>query len=189
MRLRVAGLCVFTALAAVVAFKCADWSIYGTDQFRTVTTMSSTTTTEPVITVRPLPPEPAPATVTTKVRKVTATTTPAGLLCPEWWSTLEAFWPEELLRQADQVMWAETRCQNLHRSDVGRIGYGDHGLFQINAINLDYLAGWGITADDLMNPAQNVVAARILYQWADKQYGCGWQPWYSSVNPWQLCNG
>jgi hypothetical protein len=189
MRLRVAGLCVFTALAAVVAFKCADWSIYGTDQFRTVTTTSSTTTTQPVITVRPLPPEPAPATVTTKVRKVTTTTTPAGLLCPELWSTLQAFWPEELVWQADYVVWAETRCQNLHRSDVGRIGYGDHGYFQINAINLGYLASWGITADDLMNPAQNVVAARILYQWADKQYGCGWQPWYSSVNPWQLCNG
>lgn len=188
MRLRVASLAVFTVAAAVVAFQFADRSIYGTDQFKTVTTSSSTTTSEVVITFTPIPTTTTVVPVTSQ-RIKTVVTVPDGVLCPEWWSTLEAFWPEHLLRQADQVMWAETRCQNLHRSDVGRIGYGDHGLFQVNAINLDYLAGWGITADDLMNPAQNVVAARILYQWADRQYGCGWQPWYSSVNPWQLCDG
>lgn len=147
-----------------------------------------TTTTQPIeITVTPLPAEHNKP-VTTTARTVRVDDVPDDVLCPEWWSTLKAFWPEPLLRQADFVMWSETRCQNLHRSNVGRIGYGDHGLFQINAINLDYLSTYGVTAEDLMTPAQNVVAARILYVWAERQYGCGWQPWYSSVDPWALCD-
>jgi len=140
-------------------------------------TVPATTTTVPAITVplvQPLPPAP--------------TTVPAGVRCPEWWHTLTVFWPADLWLQADQVMWAETRCQNLHRSNRGGVGFGDHGLFQINAINLDYLAGWGITAADLMVPAMNMVAALILYRFADMQYGCGWQPWYSSVDYRAMCD-
>ena len=184
---RIAGLYIAIAVLCGLAFRFADWSIYGTEQFATVTTISSTTTTQPVIVVTPLLPlttTTAPATT-----QAPAITVPSGLRCPEYWPVLQAFWPEHLLRQADYVVWAETRCQNLHRSDVGVIGSGDHGIFQVNGINLDYLSGWGITADDLMNPAQNAVAALILFQWAENKYGCGWQPWYNSVDPWQLCNG
>ena len=193
-RATVAAVCIVTAVAAAIAFRFADWSIYGTEQFATVTTTSSTSTTQPGIVVTPLPSDTtttvAPVTTQTRQKPVATTTTvPAGLRCPVWWPMLHAFWPDNLVTQADYVVWAETRCQNLHRSDVGVIGYGDHGIFQVNGINLDYLAGWGITAEDLMNPAQNAVAALILFQWAEKQYGCGWQPWYNSVNPWQLCNG
>ena len=192
-RATVVAVCIVTAVVAGLAFRFADWSIYGTEQFASVTTTSSTTTTQPIIVVTPLPPDTTtnvPVSTQARQRNVlTSTTVPDGLRCPEWWPVLQAFWPEHLLRQADYVVWSETRCQNVHRSDVGVIGYGDHGIFQVNGINLDYLAGWGITAEDLMNPAQNAVAALILFQWAENKYGCGWQPWYNSVNPWQLCNG
>jgi len=125
-------------------------------------------------------------TVVTHV--IPATTVPNTARCPEWWPTMTAIWPEELWVQADHVMWAETRCQNLHRSNRGGVGYGDHGLFQVNAINLGYLSAWGITADDLMVPAMNMVAARILYVFAQDEYGCGWQPWYSSVDYVSMCD-
>ena len=184
---RIAGLYIAIAVLCGLAFRFADWSIYGTEQFATVATTSTTSTTESLIVVTPLPP--LTTTTALATTQAPATTVPAGLRCPEYWPVLQAFWPEHLLRQADYVVWAETRCQNLHRSDVGVIGYGDHGIFQVNGINLDYLSGWGITADDLMNPAQNAVAALILFQWAENKYGCGWQPWYNSVDPWQLCNG
>jgi hypothetical protein len=145
------------------------------EQLRYETSTTSTTTT-------------VPQPVTTTAGVVRVDLVPSEARCPEWWHLLQAFWPQELLLDADRVMWAETRCQNLHRANSGGIGYGDHGLFQVNAINLDYLAGFGITADDLMVPAQNVVAALILYKHAETVYGCGWQPWYSSVDYRAMCD-
>jgi hypothetical protein len=129
-----------------------------------------------------------PIPVTTTARVVWVDTVPSEARCPEWWHLLRAFWPSGLHMDADRVMWAETRCQNLHRSSSGGIGYGDHGLFQINAVNLEYLAQYGITAADLMVPAQNVVAALILYKNAETMHGCGWQPWYSSVDYRAMCD-
>lgn len=132
-------------------------------------------------------PSALPVTTTATVVRVDQVAEDAR--CPEWWSLLEAFWPADELLNADRVIWAETRCQNIHRSNTGTIGYGDHGLFQINAVHLDWLADWNITAEDLMVPAMNVVAAWLLFDWAQDTYGCGWQPWYMSTDHQALCDG
>ena len=153
---------------------------------------------QPLPVAQPVDTMPPPSTSSSTTTLPQPVTTTAGVVrvdlvpdearCPEWWHLLQAFWPSDLWLDADRVMWAETRCQNLHRSNSGGIGYGDHGIFQVNAVNLEYLAGFGITADDLMVPAQNVVAALILYKHAETVYGCGWQPWYSSVDYRAMCD-
>lgn len=173
-----------TALIALAVFGCLDDYEHTVDGLRPLpvaqpvdtipaTTSSSSTLPKPVNTTAPV---------------VRVDTAPDSARCPEWWHLLQAFWPADLHADADRVIWAETRCQNVHRSDSGGIGYGDHGLFQVNAVNLDYLAQWGITATDLMVPAQNVVAALLLYKHAETVYGCGWQPWYSSVDYKAMCD-
>ena len=179
--LLVAGGLVFAT--AIGGFDDYSQTMAGLEPPPTIGTVSMVpdTTTTTVLDQPALP-------VTTTETVVRVDSVPDEARCPEWWHLLEAFWPEELRLQADRVIWAETRCQNLHRSDVGRIGYGDHGLFQINAINLDYLSAWGVTAEDLMNPAQNVVAALIIYGYAAEHYGCGWQPWYSSIDSDAMCD-
>ena len=185
---RYAPFAYLVAAVAVIAgavFGCLD------DYEQTVEGLRPLPVAQPVDTVpRTTVPTTStlPKPVTTTAPVVRVDTVPDDARCPEWWHLLQAFWPDELHMDADRVMWAETRCQNLHRSNSGGIGYGDHGLFQVNAVNLDYLAQWGITADDLMVPAQNVVAALLLYKHAETVYGCGWQPWYSSVDYKAMCD-
>lgn len=152
------------------------------------------------------PPPPATtisqssAVPTVQRSTVTTTTLPTDLKCPQWWPTLVAFFGDQA-RNADRVMWAESRCENIHRTNsgtrtaaeataLGVVGTGDHGLFQINRVHLDWLEqDWGITAEDLMVPAMNTVAALLLFDWAEDTYGCGWQPWYMSTDYERLCDG
>ena len=118
----------------------------------------------------------------------TTTTVPDDARCPQWWSTLAIAFPRDQWANADRVMWAESRCQpDAHRTVSGRVGSGDHGLFQINMVHLPMLAEYGITAHDLFTPAMNVIAAWIIYEQADGWYGCGWQPWYMSIDPDRMC--
>ena len=118
----------------------------------------------------------------------TTTTVPDDARCPAWWSTLAIAFPADQLQNADRVIWAESRCQpDAHRTTSGRVGSGDHGLFQINMVHLPMLEEYGITAHDLFTPGQNVVAAWIIYQQAERWWGCGWKPWYMSIDPAELC--
>lgn len=119
----------------------------------------------------------------------TTTTVPEDARCPQWWSTFAIAFPADELRNADRVAWEESRCQpDAHRTVSGRVGSGDHGLFQINMVHLPMLAEYGISAQELFTPAVNVVAAWIIYEQAQDWYGCGWQPWYMSIDPDRLCN-
>lgn len=127
---------------------------------------------------------PGPVAVNT-----TTTTVPDDARCPAWWSTLAIAFPDDQWENADRVMWAESRCQPAaHRTTSGRVGSGDHGLFQINMVHLPMLADYGITAERLFVPAVNVIAAWIIYQQAERWYGCGWQPWYMSIDPDRMCS-
>jgi len=117
-------------------------------------------------------PRPAPP-----VRITTTTTSrpPVSALCPQWWPTARrAGWRRTQLPRVDQIMWRESRCIPTVRSSTR-----DSGLMQVNDIHLGWLAGYGITQADLLDPATNLRAARLLYRRAAQMFGCGWQPWGS----------
>ena len=100
-----------------------------------------------------------------------AITAPAGLHCPDFYFTaVRAGWVEGELAQVDRIMWRESNCAatSTHRNGNGSV---DRGLMQINSVNLEFLADYGITADDLLTPEPNLKAARLLYE------RVGWRPW------------
>jgi len=92
-----------------------------------------------------------------------------------------AGWPRDRWPLLDRIIWAESRCQNVDRlSPTGRPI--DRGLLQINQIHRDTLEALGIDWDDLLDPATNLLAGRIVAERAEKWSGwCG--PWYMS-GPW-----
>lgn len=140
-------------------------------------TTTTTVTPEPVRSVQITRPviwaderrEPAPTTTLPIVFEK----------CPglEPWAEF-AGWPRDRWPLLDRIIWAESRCLNRDRlSPTGRPI--DRGLLQINQIHRDTLAGYGIDWDDLLNPATNLLAGRIVAEqasdWCD--------PWYMS-GPW-----
>lgn len=133
-----------------------------------VVTSSSTTTT--------LPPTTSTSTTTTTIPPTTTTfVLPGGpWRCPEWHQlALDVGWPVEDLPTLDRVMWKETRCDPSLRSTSS-----DSGLTQINDVHLDWLWDqYGITQEALFDPAVNLTVALWIHDYADKHYGCGWQPW------------
>lgn len=126
---------------------------------------STTTTTE--------------STTTTTIPETTTTTTlylPEDGKCTEWWEiAVSAGWPEELLPQLGRIMWSESRCL----PDV--VGTGAIGLTQIqwNA-HRHWVEEIGYIRENLFIPVINLEVAWILYNKAEKDYGCGFQPWYMS---------
>lgn len=121
----------------------------------TTTTTSTTTTTE------------APTTTTT------VAPVPVAAKCPDWWDEARAAgWAEDELVHVDALMWRESRCQPNARSTTR-----DSGLLQVNDVHLEWLAGYGITADALFDPTTNLVAARLVWAQALEWWGCGWRPW------------
>jgi len=141
------------------------------------TTTTTTVTPEPVRSVQITAPviwaderrEPAPTTTLPTVFEK----------CPglEPWAEF-AGWPRDRWPLLDRIIWAESRCQNVDRlSPTGRPI--DRGLLQINQIHRDTLAGYGIDWDDLLDPATNLLAGRIIAERAEAWGGwCG--PWYMS---------
>jgi len=123
-----------------------------------LSTLGGVTATQPAVRVS-LPPSTAPTTV------------PQGLHCPGWYYPAEAAgWNDDELMQVDRIIWRESNCQPdaTHRNANGTI---DRGLMQINDINLGWLAGVGISADDLLDGSHNLKAARLLFD------QLGWSPW------------
>lgn len=98
---------------------------------------------------------------------------------PEWWPVaLDAGWPTDLLPTLDLVMYRESRGQ----PDV--VGTGAYGLLQLQwSAHREWITATGVTdREQLFDPALNLQLGWMLYQMADEMYGCGWQPWYMSLN-------
>jgi soluble lytic murein transglycosylase-like protein len=84
-------------------------------------------------------------------------------------------------------MWRESACKDWAYNPTDTAG-GSWGLLQINGAHLKRTAwnprGWlqsqniGVnTADDLFNAELNLRAGWALFQYAEDNYGDGWQPW------------
>lgn len=89
-----------------------------------------------------------------------------------------AGWPQDRWPLLDRIAYAESRCRNVDRySPTGRPV--DRGILQVNQIHREWLAGYGIDWDDLLDPYTNFVAGLLIAEqaadWCD--------PWYMS-GPW-----
>jgi soluble lytic murein transglycosylase-like protein len=100
---------------------------------------------------------------------------------------LRVGWPAEHLAHLGRIMWRESACKDWAYNPTDTAG-GSWGLLQINGAHLKRTAwnprGWlqsqniGInTADDLFNAELNLRAGWALFQYAEDNYGDGWQPW------------
>jgi hypothetical protein len=121
------------------------------------------------------------STTTTTVKPTTTTTTvplPEGK-CSEWYPVaVEAGWPIDDLPKLGRIMWAESNC--IH--DIANKTYS-YGLVQMEwSAHYKWLdSEFGITErEELYDPYTNLLVARWLYDYAEENYGCGWQPWYMS---------
>lgn len=115
-------------------------------------------------------------------------TVPVSARCPQHWATaLAAGWRWDQLVKVDALMWRESRCQPnaFNASDPNG---GSNGLLQINRYwclpSRWYQDGYLQTmkvltyCDDLFHPLTNLVAAKVIYDYAEQQRpGGGYQPW------------
>jgi hypothetical protein len=119
------------------------------------------------------------STTTTTIPETTTTTTlhlPEDGKCTEWWEiAVSVGWPEELLPQLGRIMWSESRCL----PDV--TGTGAIGLTQIQwSAHSHWVTDLGYIRENLFIPVINLEVAWVLYNMAEEDYGCGFQPWYMS---------
>lgn len=129
-----------------------------------------------------VPKLPPGVTLDTSPPSTTSTTTTVPLpdgKCSEWYDVaLDAGWERDELTKIGRIVWAESRCD----ADATNKTYS-YGLLQIEWSAHE---GWletefGITERaDLYDPYTNFVVGRWLFDYADRNYGCGWQPWYMS---------
>ena len=153
-----------------------------TDQVSAPVTTTTTTTTQTgdVEVV-----EPAPTTTTIH-------TAPGWTRCGQWWGlALELGWQQEQMETLDYIMWRESRCQpDAHNTTLNRDGSTDIGLTQINDKSWclptrwhpkGYLQRIGVLTkvgcEELFDPETNLKAARAIHDYAEKNYGSGFQPW------------
>lgn len=137
----------------------------------------------------PVRPSVASTTTTsTTVPPTTTTTTLPGIsdaTYPEWWPVaVDAGWPVDLLPTLDIVMYRESRGQ----ADV--IGQGSWGLLQLQwSAHKTWMIEHGVTSrEELLDPWLNLHLGWLLFQIAASHYGCGWQPWYMSLDdPYRYC--
>ena len=147
----------------------------------TTTTTSTTSTTVPALADERR--EPIPPRRSVKVAEVTVPAMDDRVRCPELWPVIATVWPAEYRAYADYIVFKESSC----RPEVVR-GTADWGAFQINQVHHEWLErDWGITRDDLLDPMVNATAAWLLFQIAEDMYGCGFQPWYMSVDWESMC--
>lgn len=144
-------------------------------------------------------PPKKPVTVT-KVTPTTTTTTttttipPVGpyrgadQMCPEWHQTaLQAGWALEHVSKLSYIMWRESRCDPSAHNTKDPTPDGSRGLVQINGYwcrvnryNPDgFLQSHGVlnTCSDLHDPATNLKAALVIWQYGRDLGRSGWGPW------------
>ena len=127
------------------------------------------------------------------VQRVWRDTTPLAkpkALCPQWWDTaITAGWTIGQLPTLDYILHRESRClKKAHNTTLNADQSTDMGLTQINDKSwclptrwypVGYLQTLGIIqyCKDLFNPYLNLVAAKALYDYAEKTHGNGFAPW------------
>jgi hypothetical protein len=106
----------------------------------------------------------------------------ASYKCGVWFPlAIAQGWPDNpaVLKTLDRAMWRESRCQAdaCSQSDSG-LKCRDAGLLQVNQLHTSYLndLGWSFP-DDMLNPANNLRFAWLLYSGREANGQCGWQPW------------
>jgi len=106
----------------------------------------------------------------------------ASYKCGVWLPlAIEQGWPDNpvILKTLDRICWRESRgiADACSQSDSG-LKCRDAGLLQINQLHTDYLndLGWSFP-DDMLNPANNLRFAWLLYSGREANNQCGWTPW------------
>ena len=182
--MRLALLATATAGLLIPAYL-DDPSNYQNDALLPTTSAAAvTSTTGAVVVGTSEAPQASPTsstTVTTTARlQSTVPATSIVILsdakCPEWSGYAATFWPAHMLDVVDQIIWQESRCQADAISPTR-----DYGLMQINwATWGPMVTELGLTRDDLLVPAVNIMVGRIIAVEAERLGWCSFQPWYMS---------
>jgi len=177
MKYQFTALFVLSTAAAVLTFGLDDTPeptvIVTVDEAieRNTTTTSSTTLPPVTITARSVYVD-KPATTTT-----TSTTVPADAKCPDLWRYITAWWPTDQAHTVDRIAYAESRCI----PDIVNPNGADIGVMQVNWPTWSqFVTDLGYTRDDLVNPAVNLLIAKLISEEAE---AIGWrwcQPWDNS---------
>ena len=149
------------AIAAVVGFTNATFSIYGQPENTTTTTVTYPTPTTVIV------------RATTEVE-----TAPRQIRCAEHWdAAMRAGWStERATTLLNSIVWAESRCQ------PDATNGNDHGLTQINwpTWGEQIENELGLRKDHLYDPTLNLIVALHVATEAES-YGWRWcQPWNAS---------
>lgn len=121
--------------------------------------VSATAPAVRVATIQATPPPP------------TLPAAPEGVPCGEWFPTaLEAGWSAAEWPTVGAIMERESQCtpSAVNHNANGTV---DRGLMQVNSVHRGWLADVGITLAMLLDPWNNLRAARLLYERS------GWAPW------------
>lgn len=127
----------------------------------TSTVVETTTTTEayipPPTTAYIPPPEPQPEVVQEPIAPVVASGSIEEMICNTF---------GDQCQKALSVAWCESRY------NPGTVGAaGERGIMQIHPVHIQYLGNYGLTWDDMFDPAANLTYAYALYS------SQGWGPW------------
>lgn len=133
-------------------------------------------------------------TTTTTVAAITTTTiaADADARCPQWWNVaVSAGWEQDDLRDLDEVLWRESRCDasQVNASDPNTVDgvKGSVGLTQVNVFWVQgtrwypngYLQTVSVVSgvQDLFDPFLNLRAAKAIFDYDRGEGGCGWRAW------------
>lgn len=107
--------------------------------------------------------------------------------CPQFYHVaLQTGWTNDQWEQLDRLIYRESRCipTACGVTDSPHLRKcRDWGLLQIN----DYswktkIRSMGLQMEDMHDPFWNLFFARVLFDVAELEYGCGWQPWSINCN-------
>lgn len=135
-----------------------------------------------------------PTTTTSTTVAATTTTIAADddARCPQWWNVaVSAGWEQNDLRDLDEVLWRESRCDasQVNASDPNIVDgvKGSVGLTQVNVFWVQgtkwypngYLQTVSVVSgvQDLFDPFLNLRAAKAIFDYDRGEGGCGWRAW------------
>jgi hypothetical protein len=141
----------------------------------------------------PLPLNETTTTTTTTVqtsniiRMLDTVVLPHNMLCPQWAQiAVDVGWREEDLPMLDYVIHRESRCFIDAYSNRDPNG-GSYGLAQVNGYwcrpsrwyPQGYLQAFGVLeqCSDLLHPRTNLLSARLIWLYSDREHNNGWLPW------------
>ena len=182
--IRLALLATATAGLLIPAYL-DDPSNYEHDALFPITTTSAapTTTGADVVGTSKAPQAtPTTSTTVTTTARLQSTVPATSIVilsdakCPEWSGYAAIYFDADELEIVDRIMWQESRCQADAISPTR-----DYGLMQINwATWGPMVTDLGLTRDDLLVPAVNIMVGRMVAVEAERLGWCSFQPWYMS---------